>query len=67
MANKTEKAAAYDAGRAAITEPPERRGPDACPFPPGTDERSAWLSGLADAVDEQPDPAELRKAIREAQ
>ena len=66
MANKTEKQLAYDAGQAAITEPPGRRGPAACPFPAGSEERDEWLSGFADAVDDQPDPGDLRKALREA-
>ena len=63
----TEKARsmAYEAGRAAMSEPPERRTPDACPFADG-EERAEWLRGFADAVDEQPDPAELKRKIREA-
>jgi ribosome modulation factor len=67
MANKTEKSMAYDAGRAALSEPPDRRTPDACPFPADTEERSEWLRGLSDALDEAPDPTDLRRAIKEAQ
>lgn len=67
MANKTEKQLAYDAGRAVLTEPPERRNADACPFPLGSEEREAWLDGFADALDEDTlDPAALRKQIKEA-
>lgn len=67
MATKAEKSLAYEAGRVAITEPPERRSPEACPFPPGSEERTEWLRGLIGALDEQPDPAELRRALKEAQ
>lgn len=58
---------ARDAGRAAyLTEPPDRRHPDACPFEPGTDERAAWLEGFEEALDEATHPDELRKALKEA-
>lgn len=67
MTTKNERALAYDAGRAAISEPPDRRHPDACPFPVGSDERAEWLRGLGDALDEQPDVTALRKAVTEAQ
>jgi ribosome modulation factor len=57
---------AYEAGRAAHTEPPERRHPDACPFPAGDPQREQWLAGFSDVLDEQPDPAELRRAVKAA-
>lgn len=66
MANKEDRQLAYDAGRAALSEPPERRSIDACPFSEGTDERGEWLRGFADALDEQPDVSALRRQIREA-
>lgn len=66
MASKAEKEAAYTAGRANLSEPGGRVGPDACPFPVGSEERAEWLRGLKEALDERPDPAELRQALREA-
>lgn len=57
---------AYNAGRAAISEPPERQTPDACPFPLGTEERVQWLQGLGDAMDERPDPGDVKAALKEA-
>ena len=67
MANKHEKELAYEAGRRALlTEPPERRTPDACPFPEGTDERAEWLRGFSEALDDQPDPTDLKRAVKEA-
>jgi hypothetical protein len=65
--NKQEQSLAYEAGRtAALTEPPDRRHPNACPFPAGSDEANAWLDGFESVLDEQPDPAELRRALRTA-
>ena len=66
MANQNEKKLAYEAGRAAITEPSSRLSPEACPFPEGSDERVEWLQGLSDAMDEQPNPADIKKALKEA-
>lgn len=66
MTTKAERELAHQAGRAVMTEPAERRSVDACPFPEGSDERKAWLEGFAEALDEHPDPAELRKALDEA-
>lgn len=51
---------------AATNEPHDRRTPDACPFEVGTEERTAWLEGFADALEEQPDPVKLAKAGRAA-
>jgi ribosome modulation factor len=65
VATKKALTLAYNAGRAALSEPPERRSADACPFGPG-EERDEWLRGFEDALDEQPDPAELKRQIREA-
>lgn len=69
MANAEDKRLAYQAGRTAFeTEPPERRHPDACPFDPRDepDERAEWLRGFAEAMDELPDPAALRRAVTAA-
>ncbi len=63
---KQEHALAYAAGTAAMTEPPERRTPDACPFPVGSDERAEWLRGLSDALDAEPDRPTLRKELDDA-
>lgn len=61
--------AAYNAGRAASTEPPERRSLNACPFSlaDNPEERAQWLQGLSDAIGEQPSTAELEAALKEAQ
>lgn len=46
---------AREAGRNAyLTEPPERRTPTACPFPPDDPQRVAWLEGFRDAMDDEP-------------
>lgn len=70
MAKPTKDAlsTAYDAGRAAITEPPERRGPHACPFSPidHPEERLEWLQGLSDAIDEQPSIDDLKAELKKA-
>ncbi len=66
MANQTEKRLAYDAGRAAYDEPPERRSVDACPFPEGDPQRAEWLAGFADRMDEAPDPVDLKKQVAAA-
>lgn len=64
MASSTELKKARDAGRrAALTEPPERRNVDACPFEPGTPERAEWLEAFAGAFEEVPTPAEVRKDV----
>lgn len=63
MATKTDKELAYEAGRNAMTEPPERRSVVACPFPEGTDERAEWLAGFEDALD---DTADLKAALKAA-
>ncbi len=61
--SKQEKALAYDAGKAAFGEPPERRTPEACPFPVGSEERLEWMRGLLEAVDAEPDRPTLRKEL----
>lgn len=67
MATKRETQLAYEAGQNALTEPAERRTVDACPFVEGTDERVAWLSGFADAIQGQDDLLkELNKAREDA-
>jgi hypothetical protein len=66
MAKKTAKQMAYEAGRfCASSEPPERRTPASCPAPPDTDERTEWLRGFSDAIQEQPSTADLLKQIKE--
>lgn len=66
MASSTELKKARDAGRrAALTEPPERRTVDGCPFEPGTEERAEWLEAFASAFEEVPDPATIRKQVDE--
>jgi ribosome modulation factor len=60
--------AAREAGRQAmLSEPPERRSVDACPFEPGSDERAAWVAGFAEALDEQPDIAALKRQVEQEQ
>lgn len=66
MATKRDKELAYDAGRAVMSEPPERRTISACPFPDGSEERAEWLQGFDDALSEQEDLSEVRKALKEA-
>ena len=66
MASDTEKQLAYDAGRAANSEPDERRHPDACPFAVGSDEAAEWLRGFADILDDSPDGANLEREIGDA-
>lgn len=59
---------AYDAGRAAFAEPPERRSVDACPFSPvdHPEQREAWLDGFESAMNEQVDLAQALKEARNA-
>lgn len=60
---------AREAGRNAyLTEPPDRRHPDSCPFGAvdHPDERAAWLDGFGEALEEAATPADLRKALKEA-
>lgn len=58
-----DKKLAYEAGQAAYaSEPGHRRHPDSCPFPPG-DERAEWMRGFAEALDEEPDRGDLRRAL----
>lgn len=67
MASKSAKQLAFEAGRNAyLTEPPDRRSVDGCPFEPGTDERTAWLNGFSDALESTPSDDDLRKALKEA-
>jgi ribosome modulation factor len=63
MATQREKDLAYEAGQAALSEPPERRTVEACPFAEGTEERAEWLAGFDDALEDQSD---LRKKIKAA-
>ena len=66
MATKNELELAHKAGyRAASTEPPDRRHPDACPFPPGTEERASWLEGFQASLDEAPSQ-DLRSDLSDA-
>ena len=60
------KKLAYEAGHHALSEPPERRTPNACPFDVDSEERAEWLRGFGDALDEQPDISALRQAVKEA-
>lgn len=64
---ETQQVLAYEAGRAAFSDP-RPLGPEACPFDPHTEpaQRTAWLTGLADALEAAPDPAELAAAIKQA-
>lgn len=48
------------------SEPPERRTPEACPFPVGDPQREAWLDGFEEALDAQSDPVDLRRALKES-
>lgn len=66
MATDAERELAYAAGRAAFSEPPERRSIDACPFEVGTEERAEWIAGFGSALDEFDDVTELRRAVNEA-
>jgi ribosome modulation factor len=67
VASNRDKALARKAGKRAFGDPTvAEHGIDACPFPEGTDERAEWLAGLAEAIDEAPDPADLRKALKDA-
>lgn len=68
MASKTDTELAYEAGRNIMNEPADRRSVDACPFSPidHPDERTAWLEGFADALDEQEDISALKKAVAAA-
>lgn len=60
------KGMAYEAGRAAMSEPPERRTVDACPFAEGTKEREAWLDGFSHALDEVPSVSDLKAELEAA-
>jgi ribosome modulation factor len=65
MATNDALALAYDAGRAAFAEPPERRSVSACPFSPldHPEQREAWLDGFESAMNDQVDlAADLKKA-----
>ncbi len=62
---KLEKELAYLAGRHAITEPVERRSVDACPFA-GGEQRTEWLRGFQDAVNEVAIPPSLVKEVNDA-
>jgi ribosome modulation factor len=68
MASKTDTDLAYEAGRNAMSEPADRRSVDACPFSPldHSEEREAWLDGFSDALEEQADLTETRKALQAA-
>jgi truncated hemoglobin YjbI len=66
MSTKKARAMAYEAGRHALTEPPERRSVDANPFEPGSDESDEWLRGFSDALNNLPDPATLQKQLDDA-
>ena len=66
MATKDEQRLAYEAGRAVLSEPPERQSIDACPFPEGTPERAEWLRGFSEALDEAPPVDDLKKQLRAA-
>lgn len=64
---------AFDAGRAAANDPDARKhGVAACPFSPldHSEDREAWLSGFAAALDEEFDPramlAEIKAAKKDA-
>ncbi len=65
MATKHDKELAYEAGRAVMSEPTERRTVSACPFAEG-EERTAWLEGFESALNEQEDLSEVRRALKEA-
>lgn len=68
MATKADKELAYEAGRAVMSEPPERRKVDACPFSPldHPEERAEWLAGFSDALEEQEDLSAVKAALKEA-
>jgi hypothetical protein len=38
---------------------------EGCPFPPGDEQRVAWLEGYMEVLDNVPDPETERRAIRE--
>lgn len=56
---------AFEAGKAILSEPPERRSVEACPFSAidHPEQREAWLDGFEAALDEQ---ADHRAALKEA-
>lgn len=68
MATKADKELAYNAGRQAFAEPPERRSIDACPFSPldHPEERASWLQGFEDALNDEPARDDLRKQLAAA-
>lgn len=68
MASKNALELAYAAGKNLMSEPPDRRGVEACPFSAidHAEEREAWLDGYSDALDEQEDLTAARKALKEA-
>jgi hypothetical protein len=68
MTEPTKKALtmAREAGRAMRTEPGERRGVDACPFPEGDPQRAEWLQGFAEALEEERAKPDLHKELQEA-
>lgn len=66
MATKKDKQLAYEAGQRMMSEPPERRTAEACPFEPGTEEAQEWLQGFADALTGGVDPATLHQNLQDA-
>lgn len=64
---KQQREMAYNAGRAAMSEPPERRTPSACPFgDTHPEQRAAWLDGFGDALEETPPVADLKSELKAA-
>ena len=61
---KQEREAAREAGQQAARN--VEVSVEGCPFPPGDEQRVAWLEGYQEVLDRIPDPETERQAIRAA-